>query len=53
MFELIRSNKERGSYITSKQAKIIAMTCVHAAIKRKDLIQTGFEYDNVIIEEAA
>lgn len=51
-FEILRNNKERGNYLVSKQAKIIAMTCTHAALKRKDLIDTGFEYDNVIIEEA-
>jgi len=51
-FEILRNNRERGNYLVSKQAKIIAMTCTHAALKRKDLIETGFEYDNVLIEEA-
>lgn len=51
-FEILRNNRERGNYLVSKQAKIIAMTCTHAALKRKDLLDTGFEYDNVLIEEA-
>ncbi len=51
-FEILRNNRERGNYLVSKQAKIIAMTCTHAALKRKDLLETGFEYDNVLIEEA-
>jgi intron-binding protein aquarius len=51
-FELLRSNKERANYLISKQARIIAMTCTHAALKRKDLRDIQFEYDNLIIEEA-
>ena len=51
-FELLRSSRERGNYLVSKQAKIIAMTCTHAALKRGDLINSGFDYDNVIIEES-
>jgi intron-binding protein aquarius len=51
-FELIRNNKERGNYLISKLSKIIAMTSTHAALKRKDLIESGFEFDNIIVEEA-
>lgn len=51
-FEILRSNRERGNYLVSKQAKIIAMTCTHAALKRVDLIESGFEYDNILVEEA-
>ena len=51
-FEILRNNKERGNYLVSSQAKIIAMTCTHAGLKRTELIETGFEYDNIIIEEA-
>jgi hypothetical protein len=29
------------------------MTCTHAAIKRKDLVDLGFQYDNLFMEEAA
>ena len=29
------------------------MTCTHAAIKRHDLIRLSFQYDNLIMEEAA
>lgn len=36
-----------------KEAKIIAMTCTHAALRRKDLVELGFRYDNIIMEEAA
>ena len=51
-FELLRNNQERASYLLTKQAKIIAMTSTHAALKRKDFIQLGLEYDNILMEES-
>ena len=36
-----------------KEAKIIAMTCTHAALRRKELVELGFRYDNILMEEAA
>ena len=53
LFEILRSNRERGNYLISQQAKIIAMTSTHAAMKRKSFLEIGFEYDNVIFEESA
>ena len=53
LFEILRSTKERGNYLISQQAKIIAMTSTHAAMKRKNFLEIGFEYDNVIFEESA
>ncbi|PIO69570.1 hypothetical protein TELCIR_08598, partial [Teladorsagia circumcincta] len=38
---------------TVKEAKIIAMTCTHAALRRNELVQLGFRYDNILMEEAA
>lgn len=32
-FELLRSSYDRGNYLLMKQARIIAMTCTHAALK--------------------
>ena len=52
-FELLRNNNERGNYLLTKQAKVIAMTCTHAALKRREFLRLGFEYDNIIVEEAA
>mmetsp|Transcript_4030 Transcript_4030/g.6213 ORF Transcript_4030/g.6213 Transcript_4030/m.6213 type:complete len:1352 (+) Transcript_4030:1-4056(+) len=52
-FELLRSSYDRGTYLLSKQAKIIAMTCTHAAMKRRDLVSLGFKYDNIVMEESA
>jgi intron-binding protein aquarius len=35
------------------QAKIIAMTCTHAALKRHDFVSQGFEFDSLVMEESA
>lgn len=40
-FELLRSGLDRSKYLLVKEAKIIAMTCTHAALKRKELIDLG------------
>lgn len=37
----------------TKQAKIIAMTCTHAALKRHDFLDLGLKYDNLVMEESA
>ncbi|VDN42287.1 unnamed protein product, partial [Gongylonema pulchrum] len=52
-FELLRSGRDRTDYLLVKEAKIIAMTCTHAALRRKDLVEVGFRYDNILMEEAA
>ncbi|KAI8070842.1 P-loop containing nucleoside triphosphate hydrolase protein [Gongronella butleri] len=52
-FELLRYNNDRANYLITKEAKIIAMTCTHAALKRRELVNLKFKYDNVIMEEAA
>ncbi|KAG2235903.1 P-loop containing nucleoside triphosphate hydrolase protein [Thamnidium elegans] len=52
-FELLRSSYDRSNYLLTKEAKIIAMTCTHAALKRRELVALHFKYDNIIIEEAA
>ncbi|KAG0240897.1 hypothetical protein BGW41_006553 [Actinomortierella wolfii] len=52
-FELLRTSYDRANYLLTKEAKIIAMTCTHAALKRRELVQLGFKYDNIVMEEAA
>ena len=42
-FELLRSSRDRIHYLLVKEAKIIAMTCTHAALKRKDLVELSFK----------
>ena len=52
-FELIRGGADRAEYLLVKEAKVIAMTCTHAALKRRDLVLSNFTYDSIIMEEAA
>ncbi|EJD74238.1 hypothetical protein LOAG_18418 [Loa loa] len=52
-FELLRSGRDRTDYLLIKEAKIIAMTCTHAALRQKDLVELGFRYDTILMEEAA
>lgn len=35
------------------KARIIAMTCTHAALIRRKLVALGFKYDNMVMEESA
>ncbi|KAI9017296.1 hypothetical protein BC832DRAFT_544132 [Gaertneriomyces semiglobifer] len=52
-FELLRTQRDRSNYLLVKEARIIAMTCTHAALKRREFVQLGFKYDNVLMEESA
>ncbi|KAH7719949.1 DEAD box protein helicases superfamily protein (Aquarius) [Aphelenchoides avenae] len=52
-FELLRNGRDRSFYLLVKEAKIIAMTCTHAALRRKELVELGFRYDNILMEESA
>ena len=52
-FEILRSNKDKTNYLMIKEARIIAMTSTHAAMRRQEIAQLGFHYDNVVMEEAA
>ena len=52
-FELLRTGRDRGLYLMAKQARVIAMTCTHAALKRHEFLKYGLKYDNLVMEEAA
>jgi len=52
-FELLRTSYDRGNYLSMRQAKVIAMTCTHAALKRHELVKQDFQYDNIVMEETA
>jgi len=39
--------------LITTHARIIAMTCTHAALTRKNLVSLAFKYDNLIMEESA
>ena len=50
---MLRGQRQRTNFLLAKQAKIVAMTCTHAALTRRNLVELGFKYDNIIMEEAA
>ena len=52
-FEILRNNRDKTNYLMIKEARIIAMTSTHAAMRRQEIAESGFHYDNVIMEEAA
>eukprot|EP00931_Biecheleriopsis_adriatica_P007527 TRINITY_DN1087_c1_g1_i1.p1 TRINITY_DN1087_c1_g1~~TRINITY_DN1087_c1_g1_i1.p1 ORF type:complete len:1622 (+),score=458.96 TRINITY_DN1087_c1_g1_i1:58-4923(+) len=52
-FELLRNSHDRGNYLITTHARIIAMTCTHAALTRSTLVKLAFKYDNLIMEESA
>lgn len=52
-FEILRQPRDRANYLLIKEARIIAMTSTHAAMRRQEIAGLGFRYDNVIMEEAA
>jgi intron-binding protein aquarius len=52
-FELLKLHSDRSNYLLTKQATIVALTCTHAALKRRELVELGFKFDNILIEEAA
>lgn len=52
-FEILRRERDKANYLLTNEARIIAMTTTHAAIRRGDVASLGFHYDNVVMEEAA
>ena len=52
-FEILRRDRDKTNYLLTNGARIIAMTTTHAAIRRGEIANLGFRYDNVVMEEAA
>ena len=52
-FEILRNPRDRANHLLIKEARIIAMTSTHAAMRRQEIADLGFHYDNVVMEEAA
>ncbi|KAI8476245.1 MAG: hypothetical protein J3K34DRAFT_511964 [Monoraphidium minutum] len=52
-FELLKGTGDRVNYLSTCQAKVVAMTCTHAALKRREFLNLAFKYDNLVMEEAA
>ena len=51
-FELLRNGRHRTDYILTNQARIVAMTCTHAAIARQRFLESEFTFDTLVVEEA-
>ncbi|KAM0666348.1 hypothetical protein ACQRIU_004203 [Beauveria bassiana] len=52
-FEILRRERDKANYLLTSEARIVAMTTTHAAIRRGEIAALGFRYDNVVMEEAA
>ncbi|KAI2792170.1 RNA helicase aquarius [Penicillium oxalicum] len=52
-FEILRQQRDKANYLLIKEARVIAMTSTHAAMRRQEIADLGFHYDNVVMEEAA
>ena len=52
-FEILRQQRDKANYLLVKEARIVAMTSTHAAMRRQEIANLGFHYDSVVMEEAA
>ncbi|OAA56641.1 dead helicases superfamily protein [Niveomyces insectorum RCEF 264] len=52
-FEILRRDRDKANYLLTREARIVAMTSTHAAMRRGEIAALGFHYDNVVVEEAA
>ncbi|WPJ63772.1 hypothetical protein SMAC4_02141 [Sordaria macrospora] len=52
-FEILRRDRDKENYLLTNEARIIAMTSTHAAMRRGKIAALDFHYDNVVMEEAA
>ncbi|KPM46276.1 Intron-binding protein aquarius [Neonectria ditissima] len=52
-FEILRRERDKANYLLTSEARIVAMTTTHAAIRRGEIASLKFHYDNVVMEEAA
>ncbi|KAI9669711.1 MAG: hypothetical protein M1831_007407 [Alyxoria varia] len=52
-FEILRNDRTKANYLLVKEARIIAMTTTFASMRRQEIVNLGFHYDNVVMEEAA
>ncbi len=52
-FEVLRTHSARAEYLFTTQARIVALTCTHASLQRRRLLDAEVTYDTVIMEESA
>ncbi|GMF47426.1 unnamed protein product [Phytophthora fragariaefolia] len=52
-FELLQTPRQRGDMYLIHHARIVAMTCTHAALNHAKLTELGLTFGSLIMEEAA
>jgi intron-binding protein aquarius len=52
-FEILRHSRDQANHLLVNEARIIAMTTTHAAMRQSEIAGLGFHYDTLIMEEAA
>ena len=52
-FEILRHSRDQANHLLINEARIIAMTSTHAAMRQSEIASLGFHYDTLIMEEAA
>ncbi len=52
-FEVLRTHSARAEYLFTTQARVVALTCTHASLQRRKLLEAEIAYDTVIMEESA
>lgn len=51
-FELLQTPRQRGDLYLIQHARIIAMTCTHAALNQRKLVDLGLTFGSLVMEEA-
>ncbi|OWZ19043.1 hypothetical protein PHMEG_0006768 [Phytophthora megakarya] len=51
-FELLQTQRQRGDMYLTHHARIVAMTCTHAALNHRNLTDLGLTFGSLIMEEA-
>lgn len=51
-FELLQTPRQRGDLYLIQHARIVAMTCTHAALNQRKLVDLGLTFGSLIMEEA-
>uniref|UniRef100_M4BKJ3 AAA+ ATPase domain-containing protein n=1 Tax=Hyaloperonospora arabidopsidis (strain Emoy2) TaxID=559515 RepID=M4BKJ3_HYAAE len=52
-FELLQTPRQRGDMYLIHHARIIAMTCTHAALNYSKIADLGLQFGSLVVEEAA
>ena len=52
-FEILRHSRDQANHLLVNEARIIAMTSTHAAMRQSEIAGLGFHYDTLVMEEAA